>query len=160
MKRSELKVGMAVAYQRSLEWDSPEKVTVLAVEPYKTNSRWFNAASTVPHYIPVASGNGVLVERINGQRAYQDVIQLTQLRGRYDEIKAEWDVTREAAKEAANAAAQARDVAQERAAALVTALGESWQVRARIEGWERPRVILDLDEAQKLLDLLDKLDPR
>lgn len=150
MKRSELVVGAELFYQRSANY-SPERARVLAVEPYR--EKYVRGDE---RFVATNKGNGVLVElpRTHNGGTYRKLVPLSSLKGPWAELYAEYERTQEEAARHRETVAKAREVAHDRAAVIVAALSDAG-INTDAEGWDTPRIVLDLDEAQKLLNLLD-----
>lgn len=83
MKRSELNVGDELFYARKWEWGQHEgtKVRVLSTEPY---GRDYDHRK-----VPRKSGTGVLVSPVdvNGKKQWDEIVQLSQLRGQWADVE-------------------------------------------------------------------------
>jgi hypothetical protein len=159
MKRNELTIGAKLAY-RSSRYYELEEVTVLAVEPHEDTPQW---RAGEPRHRPCRQGNGVLVERISTMsgRRYEDVVQLGHLHGPYAELRAAAD-EQEKKKNAAKAErARTIKAADDRARNAVAELAEAGiDAKAQRDHYNdiEPRIVLTLDEADKLVGFIKKLD--
>jgi hypothetical protein len=157
MKRSELTVGAELAWSRSEAWDTPERVVVVAVEPHIRVERWRRRADGLPFAVS-DKGNGVLVDKPNFQGHVQkEVVQLAQLRGPWAEYKAAWDARKEAQRTQDRQLQERRNETDGRATALVAALAVAGVQARATYSYGETRIALGLDEAQKVVDLLNDL---
>lgn len=147
MRRAELEVG-ALLFHRSGTWGSGGAVRVLSTEPHETN-RYQGT------HRQVSGGHGVLVQRMfqhpDGWReGRQQVVPLGQLRGPWEQLRAEEVAEAERKQAEREARDEARDETNANLRRLVTELNALTGLDLKAQSWDQD-ITLSVDQLARIV---------
>lgn len=168
MRRKDLKIGQDYGWSDHTEWTRFPVVRVRVVDlgpfdldPWPRDPIIIDGASVHGAKRPAVGGNRVAVRRINPEgetSGHVEVVLPAHLRGTWDEANAASTASRVREKQAADAAAKAREGRRAALDAALTRIAAATGVDLTAVWWDTPRehAVVPLDVLTRLADAVEE----